>query len=136
MDVVSSYVAKEQTDDGEKLLRRRYLMCSLMFKNAQREGPVVNLRLGEVKRALCHKTQGGDNVYVYKVWPLIFVNIYYCCYDYCFTAIFLFRFGSTKLLDSSAVQTLFYQKHTTTLFLNLSENIGQLQLLVVKTSYS
>ena len=69
MDVVSSYVAKEEMDEGEKLLTRRFLMCSLMFKNAQREGPVVNLRLGEVKRALCHKTQAGDDVYVYKVWP-------------------------------------------------------------------
>ena len=90
MEVVSSYVAKEQMDEGERLLTRRFLMCSLMFKNAQREGPVVNLRLGEVRRALCHKTQAGDNVYVYKVWPLI-----YCYY--------------VELLDSASIFPLFIQ---------------------------
>ena len=40
-----------------------------MFKNAQREGPVVNLRLGEVERAVLHQTKSGQSVHVYKVWP-------------------------------------------------------------------
>ena len=46
-EVITSYVAKDEMEDGENLMTRRYLMCSLMFKNAQREGPVVNLRVKE-----------------------------------------------------------------------------------------
>lgn len=71
MEVVTFYVEKEQMDDGENLLTRRYLMCSLMFKNAQREGAVVNLRVQEVNRATCHETKTGENVYVYKVCPIV-----------------------------------------------------------------
>ena len=67
-EVVTTYVAKEEMEDGENLMTRRYLMCSLMFKNAQREGPVVNLRVAEVERAVFHQTKNGETVCVYKVW--------------------------------------------------------------------
>ena len=43
-------------------------MCSLMFKNAQRQGTVVNLRIAEVEREVRHETNSGNIVYVYKVW--------------------------------------------------------------------
>ena len=53
--VVSGY---EEMEEGEKLMTR-FLMCSMMFNNAQRQGAVVNLQVSEVKRAICHKTQVG-----------------------------------------------------------------------------
>ena len=69
LEVIQSYIGKSKMEDGENLMTRRYLMCTLMFKNAQREGPVVNLRLGEVERAVLHQTKSGQSVHVYKVWP-------------------------------------------------------------------
>ena len=46
-EVVAKYVEKDQMEDEEMLIARRYLMCSLMFKNAQRQGAVVNPKPGE-----------------------------------------------------------------------------------------
>ena len=52
-------------------------MCSLMFKNAQKQGSVMNLRIAEVERAVRHETQSGNIVYVYKVCQAM-------CTDCCF----------------------------------------------------
>ena len=68
-EVVAKYVEKDQMEDEEMLIARRYLMCSLMFKNAQRQGAVVNLQIAEARRAICHQTKAGDDVYIYKVCP-------------------------------------------------------------------
>ena len=54
-------------EDGGRLMAKRYLMCCLVYKNAQRQGAVVNLRVAVVERAVCHSTKSGDDVYVYKV---------------------------------------------------------------------
>ena len=67
LEVVSSYLKKPEMEEGESLIARHYLMCSLMFKNAQRQGAVVNLRIAEVERAVRHETQSGSIIYVYKV---------------------------------------------------------------------
>ena len=63
-EVVDGYIGKEEMEEGENLMTRRYLMCSLMFKNAQCQGAVVNLQISEVKRAICHKTKSGEEVYI------------------------------------------------------------------------
>lgn len=65
-EVVAGYIAKEEM---ENLITRRFLMCSLMFKNAQHQGAVVNLQIPETKRAICHTTKSGEEVYIYKVCP-------------------------------------------------------------------
>ena len=43
-------------------------MCSLLYRNAQRQGPICNLRLEEQARATSHETSNGEVMYVYKVW--------------------------------------------------------------------
>ena len=48
--VVRAYLEKEKMEEPEYLLTRRYLMCSLLYKNAQRQGSVVNLRVEEQQR--------------------------------------------------------------------------------------
>ena len=68
-EVVTGYVRKDEVNDGELLMMRRYLMCCLIFKNAQRQGPAVNLRVKEVQRAVSHRTKSGENVFIYKVCP-------------------------------------------------------------------
>ena len=67
LEVVTKYIEKDEMEDGEALIARRYLMCALMFKHSQRQGAVVNLRLCEVRRAIFHKTKAGREVYIYKV---------------------------------------------------------------------
>ena len=66
-ELVQGYITKDKMEEGENLMARRYLMCCLVYKNAQRQGAVVNLRVSEVERAVCHRTKSGDDVYVYKV---------------------------------------------------------------------
>ena len=51
LEVVTKYIEKDEIEDGEALFAQRHLMCALMFKNAQRQGAVVNLRLCEVQRS-------------------------------------------------------------------------------------
>ena len=38
-----------------------------MFKNAQHQGAVVNLRIDESHRVISHSTKSGEKVYIYKV---------------------------------------------------------------------
>ena len=66
-EVIGVYLDKEEVEETKSLMARRFLMCSLMFKNAQRQGAVVNLWLDEYKRAVTHSTKTGENVYIYKV---------------------------------------------------------------------
>ena len=67
LEVVTSYLQKPEIEEGESLFARCYLMWSLMLKNAQRQGAVVNLRIAEVVRAVRQETNSGNIVYVYKV---------------------------------------------------------------------
>jgi len=53
--------------EQEQLITHRFLMCTLVFRNVQREGPVKNLTLDEQRRATPHKTSTGE-VMIYKVW--------------------------------------------------------------------
>ena len=66
--LVKSYVTKEKLTESEYLLTRQFFMSSLLYKNAQRQGPVVNLRVDEQARATAHSTGGGESIYIYKVW--------------------------------------------------------------------
>ena len=65
--LVSGYLAQSEMAEPESLMARRYLMCHIMYKHAQRQGAVVNLRLSELSRAVSHPTKSGDRVHVYKV---------------------------------------------------------------------
>ena len=44
-ELVKGYLEKVEMNDGEHLTARRYLMCYIMYRNAQRQGPIVNLTL-------------------------------------------------------------------------------------------
>ena len=66
--LVKSYVTKEKLTESKYLLTRQFFMFSLLYKNAQRQGPVVNLRVDEQARATAHSTGGGESIYIYKVW--------------------------------------------------------------------
>ena len=66
--LVKSYITKKKLTESEYLLTRRFFMSSLLYKNAQRQGPVVKLRVDEQARATAHSTAGGECVYIYKVW--------------------------------------------------------------------
>ena len=68
LDLVKSYVAKDEMTEQEQLITRRFLMCTLVFRNAQREGPVRNLTLEEQGRATSHTTHSGEVMMIYKVW--------------------------------------------------------------------
>ena len=52
-EFVSGYLHQTEMTESESLMARRYLMCHIMYKNAQRQGTVVNLRLSELSRAVC-----------------------------------------------------------------------------------
>ena len=53
--------------DPESLLARRFLMCNLLYRNAQKEGAVINMKLVELEHATEHCTS-SEKVVVYKVW--------------------------------------------------------------------
>ena len=54
--------------EAENLMARRFLMCYIVFRNAQRQGAVVNFRLSELSRAVSHEMKTAETVYIYKVW--------------------------------------------------------------------
>ena len=49
-------------------MSRRFLMCSLIYRNAQKQGPVTNMTLDEQSRASSHTTRSEEVVWVYRVW--------------------------------------------------------------------
>ena len=51
LHLAKSYISKDTMTDQEQLLSRRFLMCSLPYQNAQRQGPVCNLKRSELSRA-------------------------------------------------------------------------------------
>ena len=67
LQLVKSYIAKEKMTEAEQLLTRRFLMCTLVYMNSQRQGPVVNLQLEEQAQATVDTTRGTTR-YIYKVW--------------------------------------------------------------------
>ena len=64
-ELVESYLQK--MSEAEQLITRRFLTCSLIYRNAQRQGPVTNLKVVEQSLAEGQDTANGT-VYVYKVW--------------------------------------------------------------------
>ena len=67
-ELIDGYIRKPEMSEAEQLMSRRFLMCYMVYTNAQRQGAVVNLRLTEQSRAVCHNTKNGESVFVYKVW--------------------------------------------------------------------
>jgi hypothetical protein len=66
--LIQSWVQKDTLTEQELLTLRRYLMCRLVYENAQRQGAVVNMKLEEQAQATLHTTSTGKKVYMYKVW--------------------------------------------------------------------
>ena len=65
---IQSWVKKDTLTEQEQLTVRRYLMCKLIYENAQRQGAVVNMKLEEQAKATPHTTSDGRKLYMYKVW--------------------------------------------------------------------
>ena len=59
--LVESYL--QEMSEAEQLITRRFLMCSLIYGNAQRQGLVTHLKVIEQSLAKAQET----TVYVYKV---------------------------------------------------------------------
>ena len=61
LTLVTTHVAKEVIAEQEQLLTRRFLMCSLLYRNAQRQGSICNMKLEEQARQRFIQTfwQGG-----------------------------------------------------------------------------
>ena len=68
LELVQSYIAKDTLTEQEQVLSRRFIMCSVLYQNAQRQGPVCNLKKEELARAKKHTAAAGGDVYVYRVW--------------------------------------------------------------------
>ena len=64
--LVEQNLAKDIMDGNEHLLVKRYLMCNMMYRNAQQQGPVVGLKLSEFTQAKECKTP-TEHVIIYKV---------------------------------------------------------------------
>lgn len=47
LDLVKSYVTKDKMTKQEQLITRGFLMCTLVFRNIQKEGPAKNLTMEE-----------------------------------------------------------------------------------------
>ena len=62
--LVESYL--QEMSEAEQLITRRFLMCSLIYRNAQRQGLVTHLKVIEQSLAKAQETANGT-VYVYKV---------------------------------------------------------------------
>ena len=70
IELMEGYAARE-TDlmEEEKLRFRRFLTCSLLFRNAQRQAAVANLTLEENARAVQQPgSAGGEDMTIIKVW--------------------------------------------------------------------
>ena len=67
LHLVKSYISKNTMTDRSNSYPSRFLMCSLPYQNAQRQGPVCNLKRSELSWATKH-TVAGEGVYVCRVW--------------------------------------------------------------------
>ena len=63
-ELVESYL--QEMSEAEQLITRRFLMCSLIYRNTQRQGLVTNLKVIEQSLAEAQETANGT-VYVYKI---------------------------------------------------------------------
>ena len=68
LELMQSCVKKDTLTEQEQLTLRRYLMCKLVYENAQRQGAVVNMKLVELANAKMQTTSNGRKLFVYKVW--------------------------------------------------------------------
>ena len=70
IEVVEEYVSREgELLPEEKLRLRRFLTCSLLYRNCQRQSAVSNLTLAEYESAVQHDiTTGQEPVTIFKVW--------------------------------------------------------------------
>ena len=66
--LMETYMAKEEMSEQEQLMSRRFLMSSLIYCNAQRQGPVTNMTLDEQSRVSSHTTRSEEVVWVYRVF--------------------------------------------------------------------
>lgn len=67
--LVEGYLQKEEMSVEEQLLTRRFLMGNLLYRNAQRQGAVINIKMWEIELGMVHKTS-SEEVMVYKVWTI------------------------------------------------------------------
>ena len=64
--LIADYLKKDQMEDGENLMTRRYLMCYLLFKNVVSGDSSQPSPLRSGKSYLPTKT--GEDVYVYNIY--------------------------------------------------------------------
>ena len=67
LELVKTYLAKDKMESAEHLLVRRFLMCNLMYRNAQRQGPIISMKIAEFEEGREYQTS-VETVMVYKVW--------------------------------------------------------------------
>lgn len=67
--LVEGYLQKEEMSVEEQLLTRRFLMGNLLYRNAQRQGAVINIKMWEIELGMVHKTSSKEGM-VYKVWTI------------------------------------------------------------------
>lgn len=66
--LIQSWAKKDTLTEQEQLTMRRYLMCRLVYENAQRQGAVVNMKLEEQAKPMFQTTSDGKKMCIYKVW--------------------------------------------------------------------
>ena len=54
-ELIQGYLEKGSVSEAEQLIAHRFLMCYIVYLNAQRQGAVVTLTLQELQRAASHK---------------------------------------------------------------------------------